>query len=107
LSSDDTESLPRGEELRHAARSRRNNPDAPARILASGQVWVPGATPLPSFQGCRVYAARAPVRAARCKDSGREPKRRVTAAHIIDVGAEVLRQQRIVDLEHVLRVLLP
>ena len=42
-----------GEELRHAARSRRNNSDAPARILASGQVWVSGATPLPSLQGLK------------------------------------------------------
>src|SRR5206468_2331253 len=97
--------LPRGEELRHAARFGAIIAGTPSRILASANsgLWSDILSPRSATGRVRPGRQRGPLV---CGQSGREPNRRVAPAHLVHVRAQVFREQRIVDLEYVLRVLL-
>jgi hypothetical protein len=67
-------------------------------------LWSDTSPLVPGFEGCTRPAPQCGPLV--CGQSGSEPNRRVAPAHLVDVRAQVFREQRIVDLEHVLRVLL-
>jgi hypothetical protein len=67
-------------------------------------LWSDTSPLVPGFEGCMRPAPQCGPLV--CGRSGREPNRRVAPANLVHVGAQVFRQHRIVDLEHVLRVLL-